>query len=310
MFMVVALVVALVSGAGLAQAAEPVNAHRRTGIDISWPQCGKQLPTEISFAIIGVNGGTAATTNNCLAEQLSWAFAATTGADPSQPPVQLYVNTANPGEILEEYAVATWPTDNLDSRGADSYADPKPYATLDPARRNPHGACLTTPESYRGYTNSLACSWQYGWNRAVEAVDQRFAPAARSVGVSDAATDYMWWLDVETMNSWQKYDAEASAKNAASLEGMKQFFDAEGIVSGLYSTSYQWGQIVGNTLEMPNPDPPAVGGNLRGAISWLAGAIDAADARIRCGTLEGLTGGPVVMNQYIEDDLDFNYSCL
>ena len=40
------------------------------GYDVSWPQCGKSLPSDHAFGIVGVNGGTAANTNPCLSDQL------------------------------------------------------------------------------------------------------------------------------------------------------------------------------------------------------------------------------------------------
>jgi hypothetical protein len=296
----------IVTGSLPAYAVYPVVSDTRTGIDISWPQCGEALPTGMAYAIVGVNGGTAASTNGCLAEQLAWASVNTTGVNPSQPRVQLYVNTANPGEVLEQYQVTSWPTDNIDGRGRSSLEHP------DPALRNPYGACIVTPENYGGYTNDLACSWQYGWNRSVEAVDLRFAPAAEMAGMATAAAAYTWWLDVETMNTWQVAGtSEAYARNTASLEGMAAFYRAEGVEHlGLYSTSYQWGLIVGNTLRFPAGDGHTVGGNLIGIPSWLAGAWDADDAQRRCLTFSGLTGGPVVLNQYIWQDLDHNYSCV
>ncbi len=303
--MALVTVVAMAAGTQSVHAATPDDVNLRTGVDISWPQCGQFVPGGLPFTVLGVNGGTAATTNPCLSAQLSWALDATTGANPQQPRIQLYVNTANPGNVLEEYGVTTWPTDNSDGRGDNS------LATSDSRRRNPYGLCAITPGNYQGYTNDLACSWQYGWNRAVEAVDQRFGPAARAAGMSDAAADYTWWLDVETMNSWQQGDDGANARNTASLEGMKQFYATEGVVTvGLYSTGYQWRQIVGDTLSGPTDGSPVIGGNLIGAKSWLAGSFDANDAEIRCTTAIGLTGGPVVLNQYIADDLDYNYSCV
>jgi hypothetical protein len=301
----ISFIMTMTMGMGTAYGGTPNASDPRIGIDISWPQCGVTLPSGMAFAVVGVNGGTAATTNECLSAQLSWASAMTTGANLYQPKVQLYVNTANPGEVLEEYQVTTWPTDNVDPRGNSTFEN------LDAMRRNPYGACMATPGNYRGYTNDLPCSWQYGWNRAVEAVDLRFAPAARAAGLSEAAADYAWWLDVETMNSWQQAGPAAQARNTATLEGMKTFLDSEGVAEvGLYSTGYQWGQIIGNTLSIPSVEEPATGANLRGARSWLAGAFDATDAQQRCTTLSGLTGGPVVLNQYISRDLDHNYSCV
>jgi hypothetical protein len=285
--------------------AEPAGLSSRTGLDVSWPQCGADLPGGMAYAVVGVNGGTASTTNRCLTEQLAWAARSTTGADSRQPPVQLYVNTANPGDVLEKYGVTSWPTDSVDPRGGDS------SSAASAARRNPYGRCATTPGRYRGYTNDLACSWQYGWNRAVEAVDDRFAPAARAAGISDVAADYTWWLDVETMNSWQQGGSGAAARNTAVLEGMTQLYLADGALTvGLYSTGYQWRQIVGRTLEAPPGGSPAVGANLIGLPSWLAGSSGSAQAELRCTTATGLTGGPVVLNQYVVGDLDHDHSCV
>lgn len=283
-----------------AQAAVP---GARTGVDVSWPQCEVRPPTGFAFAVVGVNGGTASNTNPCLADQLAWASSSTTGTAPDQPRVQLYVNTANPGQVLEEYAVTTWPTDDVDPRGTRS-GDATAVA-----QRNPYGACTATVGRGLG-SNDLACSWQYGWNRAVESVDDRLAPAAREAGLSDAASDYTWWLDVETMNSWQEDDPSALARNAATLEGMTQFYLSEGVQTvGLYSTRYQWRQIVGSTLDLEAGSTPVVGGVLLGLPSWLAGASDAEDANLRCAAAAGLTGGPVVMVQHIVEDLDHNESC-
>ncbi len=45
-----------------------------TGLDVSWPQCGKQLPrTPLAFAVVGVDNGRAFTANPCMAEQYRWA---------------------------------------------------------------------------------------------------------------------------------------------------------------------------------------------------------------------------------------------
>ncbi len=204
------------------------------------------------------------------------------------------------GEVLEQYALDSWPTNNIDRRTTNS------FTTTDATLKNPYGECKETAGNYRNYTNDMPCSWQYGWNRAVETVDIRFVPAARSAGYSVVPSDYKWWLDVETLNSWQTGGSAALARNTAALEGMKQFYASEGITKvGLYSTSYQWGQIVGSTLSTSS-----TGANLKGLESWLAGASNVTDAKNKCTTQSGLTGGPVVLNQYISQSLDYNYSCL
>lgn len=283
-----------------------------TGNDISWPQCGKRYPTGQAFGIVGVNGGKTTNHNPCLADQLLWA-AKSSGTVAFQDKVQVYVNTANPGEVLEQYSVTTWPTDNVDPRGRTSLNNENTLLN------NPYGACIFTEGNYSGYTNDMACSWQYGWNRAVETVDKFFKPAARTAAMSDNPSSYVWWLDVETMNSWQgENDAEGTpgladkrARNTATLEAMKSFYESEGAKKvGLYSTGYQWGRIVGGTIDITTT---STGYNLKGLDSWLAGAASLSDAQKRCNNpnFPALTaGGTVTLNQYISKNLDYDYSCV
>ena len=108
----------------------PTPVSSSLGNDISWPQCGTKLPTGQAFGIVGVNNGLATTTNPCLATELAWA--AKSSGSTVQPKAQLYVNTANPGGLN----TSSWP-----STGTNSY-----------------GTC--------DHSNSLACAYQYGWNRA------------------------------------------------------------------------------------------------------------------------------------------------
>ena len=114
---------ALLAGVGVARAAAPL------GVDVSYPQCGAPLPTGHAFAVVGVTGGTAITTNPCLDSQLAWAAGATGGTPHDR--VQLYVNTANPGP-----ASASWPR----------------------AGSNRYGICDGSV--------SGACAYRYGWDRA------------------------------------------------------------------------------------------------------------------------------------------------
>jgi hypothetical protein len=264
-------------------AASPVLAAKPTsrqpvpvGNDISWPQCGKSLPKDQAFGIVGVNGGLATTPNPCLAAQLSWA-AKSSGALASQPKIQLYVNTANPGEIIDQ--VTTWPTNNTDKTGATA--------------PNPYDNCTGN--------NDLACSWQYGWNRAVEDVLDHFTPAARTARVSTDPAAYRWWLDVETVNTWQSGSPEALARNMATLEGMTAYFTSRGGTVGLYSTNYQWNQITGSTI-------PATS-NLYRLPSWLAGARSQSGAAANCANPPLTAGGNVTLTQYVSKSLDYDYAC-
>jgi hypothetical protein len=228
------------------------------GNDISWPQCGKRLPTNQAFGIVGVNGGLATTTNPCLKDQLLWAAKSSGAAN--QPKSQLYVNTANPGGLN----TPSWPQRNVDTAGN--------------LTANPYGTC--------DGTDSLACAWQYGWNRAEEDIRLRFKPAAQAAGVSDNAANYRWWLDVETENTW-KEGASGHPSNVADLEGMVAYFASQNVWVGIYSTGYQWGQIVGTAVQ-PNS-------NLNNRASWLAGAANEADAKNKCALPPLTAGGQVTL---------------
>jgi hypothetical protein len=49
----------------------------------------------------------------------------------------MYVDTADPVEVLAEYAGTTRPADNVDTRGSDS------FQRVDESRRKPYGHCTT-----------------------------------------------------------------------------------------------------------------------------------------------------------------------
>ena len=62
------ILVVLQSGGRRVDAAPP------TGLDVSWPQCGKPLPAApAAFAVVGVDNGKAYTTNPCFKRQYEWA---------------------------------------------------------------------------------------------------------------------------------------------------------------------------------------------------------------------------------------------
>jgi hypothetical protein len=209
-----ALLAAVVAVPGTASAAAST-----VGYDVSHPQCGTALPTTRAFAIVGVNGGLSTKANPCLATQLRWA-ASSSGSVTAQPKAQVYLNTANPGELRAQ--VTTWPQ----------------------AGSTPYGACTGG--------NDQACSWQYGYERARNSVVSFFTPAARIAGVDTLPSRYTWWLDVETENTWQSGSTAALARNRATLEGMTVYLLSRGGRVGLYSTGYQWGLIVGSVPSTSN----------------------------------------------------------
>jgi len=252
----------------------PARAPSALGNDISWPQCDGKLPNGQAFGIVGVTGGLANTTNPCLSDQLLWADGSSGAAN--QPKTQLYVNTANPGGLN----TPSWPQNNID-----------PAGNLAP---NPYGTC--------DGSDSLACAWQYGWNRAVEDVLIRFQPAAQAANLPDNPALYQWWLDVETENTW-KNGTYGQFSNVADLEGMVTYFkENQGAFVGIYSTGYQWGQIVGSAVDSNS--------NLNSLASWLAGARNESDAKKRCSLPPLTAGGKVTLTQFVSRSYDYDYSCI
>jgi hypothetical protein len=261
--------IAVVACGVAAVVAVPATAWADTsvGYDVSHPQCDTDLPRERAFAVVGVNGGLSTRANPCLQEQLTWAWESS-GEVAAQPRAQLYLNTANPGQLLDQ--VTTWPQSGS----------------------TPYGSC--------DGTNSTACSWEYGWERAENSVVSFFTPAARAARVDSQPSRYVWWLDVETMNTWQYGGVEASDRNRATLEGMAAYLLSRDAEVGIYSTGRQWGQIVGRV------DDDSVLADLD---SWLAGSVTADQAEDACDEDPLVDGGEVVLSQYVRDQWDRNVAC-
>lgn len=173
------------------------------GYDVSYPECRTTLPAVRQFTIVGVNGGLARTQNPCLSTELTWAETAT--GKVAQPPVALYVNTGNPGDVTP--AVADWPTSGMSPL---------------------YGAC--------NGTDSIACAYIYGRRRAAQDVAWAQAANMRVPGSH-------WWLDVETTNSWSDNQAAnaadleamtATIRRAGGIVGVYSAGDQWGQIVGNY----------------------------------------------------------------------------
>lgn len=251
-----ATVVAVLGPAAAAAAADGTSTA--SGHDVSYPQCGAALPVRGDIAVVGVNAGTGTTTNPCLAEQLAWADAPT--PDGQARTGDVYVNTANPGHLAD-----WWPTADLTVAGL-----PAP---------NPYGTCHAAEDA--------ACAYVYGWSIGTDDVLAR--------GVTRPA-DRVWWLDVETMNTWS-WDRAA---NRAVLEGMTDAIRRTGARVGIYSTSRQWRTIVGAV--------PA-SSRLAGLPAWLSGSATPAGAAAACAASPLTPGGSVVMAQWVSGSIDRDTAC-
>jgi hypothetical protein len=264
-----------------------------TGNDISWPQCGGSYPQGQAFGIVGVNGGLANNQNPCFAGELSWAWTSTGESAPGVvPKAALSVNTSDPGQVVP--AVADWPISNVDPNKA---SEDQTAGT----NADPYGSCTGS--------NSTACAWQYGWDRAIQ--DMLWLIATSPSGGSNLPSAYTWWLDVETVNTWET-GSSGPANNLADLQGMVAAFSNTTEVSsagihvggassvGLYSTSAQWNQITGS--------PGAAGlGKLAGLPDWIPGARTLSAAQSNC-SLKGFTG-VVTITQWFARPYDADYAC-
>ncbi|HET6380770.1 MAG TPA: hypothetical protein VFH63_07005, partial [candidate division Zixibacteria bacterium] len=169
------------------------------GYDISYPQCGGEYPKNAAFAIVGVNGGLVHKPNPCLGadgdgdSQLAWA-----GKEAG-----LYMNTGNPGPELSSY----WPI---------GQTSPRVCSADDP--------------------DTVDCAYDYGWNAAADAYRTALA-AYVSLGWADAGAERtpvanVWWLDVETANSWR----DDPVLNVAALQGMVDYLESMDVAGvGFYS---------------------------------------------------------------------------
>jgi hypothetical protein len=243
------------------------------GRDISFPQCGGPLPDErhAVSGILGVNGGVSFSRNPCLVAELAWAKRL------AAPPA-FYANTGNPGPHRAKH----WPL---------GQTAPKVCSAHDP--------------------NSIGCSYDYGWNAAWHSYTAATDAAQRlhrvdRVNARHRAANVDWWLDVETMNSWQTIDGRstraAKERDVATLTGEIDALRIAGVNRvGVYSTAHQWLQITGGTKIDKS--------RFLGAPQWLAGYTSRIDAVAGCAD-RGFTGGPVAMTQYLgSDGFDANVLC-
>ncbi len=90
--------------------------------------------------------------------------------------------------------------------------------------------CATAPVAYTG--------------KAAQAYEIGCSEASYAASHAGAVTAAMWWLDVETGNSWS---SSSTAYNAATIQGAIDKVHALGFAAGVYSTPSSWSAIVGGS---------------------------------------------------------------
>jgi hypothetical protein len=126
--------------------------------------------------------------------------------------------------------------------------------------------------------------YAYGFNAARDAYTTANARVSAGPG-------HLWWLDVETANSW----SDDQGANTAVIGGAIAFLRSQAVTVGVYSTVYQWGVITG-------------GARIPSVPNWVPGAQSAAAAPTFCAARRSFSGGPVVMTQYTTH-FDYDVLC-
>ncbi len=131
--------------------------------------------------------------------------------------------------------------------------------------------------------NKLCLAYNFGYNAGTFALKYASLEEVHS---------NIWWLDVETVNSW----TSSTSQNRAALEGMYNAIRANTLLTtiGFYSDKTQWSVITG---KWQNTTP-----------NWVAtGSSELSDAVSAC-VGQNFTGGPTLLTQYTQG-LDKDYTC-
>lgn len=140
---------------------------------------------------------------------------------------------------------------------------------------------ITGPYDNCARKDKVCQAENYGYNAAQDA-----SLYAANQGVSPS----MWWLDIESTNSW----SSSSSLNQETINGAVQFFKDQNESIGIYSTPSMWSSITGgyqNNLPV-----------------WIA--TGSTDPTPYCSSTSAFTGGIVHLVQYAADSsLDTDYAC-
>jgi hypothetical protein len=137
----------------------------------------------------------------------------------------------------------------------------------------PYGSCAK---------KNMACqAANYGYNAAQYAFNYAQQQGAGAT---------MWWLDIETANSW----FSNTSLNRLTIDGAVKFFANHGLTIGTYSTPHMWKLITEN---------------YRNRLPVWA-ATTSTSPSFYC--LSSFTGGPVYLVQYSNPatSFDSDYTCL
>jgi hypothetical protein len=145
----------------------------------------------------------------------------------------------------------------------------------------PKGDCARADEVCRAYN--------YGYNAAVDAFNYA---AQQGVGAS------MWWIDVESLNTW----SDDTNLNDVTIQAAIDFVVGRGATVGVYSTPVQWSDIAGRDFVPALPN----GAHLP---NWTGTQAISETAAKYCAPRYGFGGGRIWLVQYPGGNYDVNYAC-
>jgi hypothetical protein len=114
----------------------------------------------------------------------------------------------------------------------------------------------TGPAGTCSKSNSVCYAYNYGYNAA-------------SYAFGLGASSTMWWLDIETGNSWSK----TNSLNDQVIEGAVDYIQTHGATAGVYSTASMWRTIAGSSfVPGATPGPGGLTSPLVVAANWVPGS--------------------------------------
>ena len=199
-----------------AVATAPAVPAASVGFDISYPQCGRALPSAPGFGVVGVNHGHSFSTNPCLEGELRWVV-----GEPSAARA-FYVNTGAPGP-----GDPHWPRRQREPREC-------------------RGANSTLCAYDYGWNSTRA-----SFASVLRALLHRHTPTPRVV-----ATSARWWLDVEVANPWESWLAgygpshHSHLVDQSAVLGSLAYLRSQGVsYVGIYSSVPMWGALMGRSAK-------------------------------------------------------------
>lgn len=154
-------------------------------------------------------------------------------------------------------------------------------STASQGQSGPAGKCAKS--------NKACYSYNYGFNAAAYALGQ-------------GASSTMWWLDIETGNSW----SSNRTLNDDVIEGATDYIQQHGATAGVYSTSSMWTTIAGKSFQ-PGTTPIPGGAQVGTPVmaNWAPGGASNSCA----GVTPLYTGGQIWLAQYSSSPFDADYAC-